>query len=502
LLGLSLAVLFVHEMGHALAVRHAGRRIVCAGFRLYLGHPAFFIDSSDLLLAPRRARAINALAGPYAEAVAAGVVSLTVWLAPNAPASSLLFRLAGLSYLAVLINLIPFIELDGYWLLSDILNVPRLRERAFGVLRYELPGRLRRRRASLSVAERMLVMFGIGAVVFPVAALVTAWTFWGPIAQRLFTVLWNGGPLGRLVLVLLLGLIAGPLAHVAGRAVPAAARWARRAADDLRFWAQTPWRVEAAAAVAALPAVGEIDDGYLADLAGRVTRRRVREGAVVVRQDEAAEAFYVVRRGRFDIVERDVDGGERLLRRAGPGDSFGELALLEYRPRTATVRAETDGELFVIDAGTFQRVLAPVMTTPELAPATRPALEVQALPPFRHLGHADAALLAERGEWILYGPGEIVGFGGDETADFYVLTAGQAEVLQDGARTAVLRAGDQFGVISLLRDVPRTATVRTITPARLFRIGGGTVRTLVPRAFPGAALPSAEGSQDATGGHS
>jgi len=310
--------------------------------------------------------------------------------------------------------------------------------------------------------------------------------------------MWNGGLLGRVVLVLLLVLIAGPLAHVTGRALRAAARRARRAADDLRFWAQTSWRVEAAEAVAALPAVVAEIDG--ADLAGRVSRRRVREGAVVVRQDEAADAFYVVRRGRFAVFERDDDAGERLLRRAGPGDSFGELALLEHRPRAATVRAETDGEVFVIDAGTFQRVLAPVMTSPELAPATRPAL-VQALPPFRHLGLADAALLADRGEWILHGPGEILGGEGGERDGLYVLAAGQAEVVQDGARTAVLRAGDHFGEVAFRPDVPRTATIRTITPARLFHIDGDAFRTLVPQAVLRGALRSADASHETTGAH-
>lgn len=273
----------------------------------------------------------------------------------------------------------------------------------------------------------------------------------------------------------------------------------RQAADDLRFWAQTFWRVEAAEAVAALPTVvAEIDS---ADLAGRVSRRRVPEGAVVVRQDEAADAFYVVRRGRFAVFERDEEVGERLLRRAGPGDSFGELALLEHRPQTATVRTDTDGELFVIDAGTFQRMLAPVMTTPEPAPAKRPALEVQTLPPFRHLGLADAALLAARGKWILHGPGEIVVFQGDETDGFYVLTAGQAEVVQDGARTAVLRAGDHFGGIALLCDVPRPATVRTITPARLFRSDGDAFRPLAPRALRRGTSRSADASHQATGAH-
>jgi cAMP-dependent protein kinase regulator len=264
----------------------------------------------------------------------------------------------------------------------------------------------------------------------------------------------------------------------------------RSVLSDLRFRAQTSWRVEAAEAVAALPLVAEIGNDALSDLAGRVRRRRVREGEAVIRQGEAGGAFFVVRRGRFAVVELDDAGSERTLRRAGPGASFGELALLEHRPRTATVRAETAGELFEIDAGTFQRVIAPAMTTPDLAPALRPLLEVWALQPFRHLDQRDAALIAERGDWIVRGPNEIVVREGDMADGFYVLAAGRAEVLQGGSRTALLRPGDYFGEVALLQDVPRTATVRTISPTRLFRIDGGAFRSLVAAAFRRGALPT------------
>lgn len=500
LFAFGLLALFVHEMGHALAVRHAGRRVIRAGFQLYLGHPAFFIDSSDLLLASRRARAINALAGPYAEAVAAGAVAIAAWLWPDRAATPLLFRFAGITYLNVLINLIPFIELDGYWLLSDLLDVPRLRPRAFAVLRYELPDRIRRRRLALTPVERGLAAFGVAGVAFSAAALVTAWTFWGPIARRLLDVLWRSGAGGRAALVLLACLTLGPLVHAAGHAARAFARRLRIAAADVRFRAQTSWRIGAAHAIAALPFVGELDDEALADIAGRVTRRRAGEGAVIVRQDDAAHEFFVVRRGRFTVTELDAEGRERVLRRAGPGDSFGELALLQRRPRTATVRAETDGELFVVDAGTFQRLLAPRMSAPDLEPAVGPVLDVWTLPAFRHLKQADAALLAERGEWLSVGPSQDVVGQGDPPDGFYVLASGQAEVIRGGQRTAVLRAGDHFGETALLRDVARTATVRTLTACRLFRIDAAAFRTLVAGAFARGALREA-GAYEASGAH-
>jgi putative peptide zinc metalloprotease protein len=499
LLGLGLVALFIHEMSHALAVRRAGRRVVSAGFQLYLGHPAFFIDSTDLMLAPPRARAVNAMAGPYAEAVAAGMAAIGAWLAPVGSVA-VLFRFAGITYLNVLLNLIPFLELDGYWLFSDLLDVPRLRPRSFALLRDELPARLRGRRAAFTPSERGLAAFGVVGLLFTGAALVTAWTFWGPIARRLATATWHGGAGGKAVLVVLLVLIVGPIAHALGGLAAAAARWSRRRLADLRFRLQTSWRVEAVDLITSLPAIAELDDSDAADLAGRVGRRRVRPSEVVVREGSAADAFHVVRAGRFAVTERSADGGERPIRHLGPGEAFGELALLEGRPRTATVRAETAGELFVVDAGTFGRLLAPNLSSP-LKAYERSLLEVWALPPFRHLSQGEVAEIAGRGEWVSYRPHETVVRQGELGDRFYVLGAGQAEVVIDRQRATTLRAGDHFGEIALLHAIPRTATVRTLTLARLFSLDAAAFTALLAGAFARSSARTPTDDHNALGAH-
>jgi CRP-like cAMP-binding protein len=65
-------------------------------------------------------------------------------------------------------------------------------------------------------------------------------------------------------------------------------------------------------------------------------------------------------------------------------------------------------------------------------------------------------------------------------------------VTQDGRRLRTLGAGDHFGELALLLDVPRTATVRAVTPTRLFRVDRDAFDQLVRRAFdrPGAGMPS------------
>ncbi|MEY2468702.1 MAG: putative peptide zinc metalloprotease protein, partial [Actinomycetota bacterium] len=399
LLSMLFGVLSLHELGHALAVKHAGREVVRAGFMLYLAHPAFFVDSTDLAFASRRHRAINAVAGPFVEAAVAGLAVVVAWSTDLGVANDL-YRFAALSYFNVALNLIPFLELDGYWLLTDLLDTPRLRARSFALLRHDVPDRLRGRRPPFTRAERAVAIFGVFGVVSTAIALVLAFTIWFPLAGRLLSEGWDAGLAGRIAVVLIVAVAAGPVVHFGLAAAKAAGRFGGRIVDNVRFRAQTRWRVEAAQAIAALPHADELDDDVLSDLAGQVGRRRVREGVAVVRQGDAADAFFVVRSGSFEVVERDVDGTDRLIRHLAPGDAFGELALLARRPRSATVRATSDAEVFVLGAGAFSRLLAPALGEPALLPTLGPALEVRGLHPFRRLSLAEAGTVAERGEWI------------------------------------------------------------------------------------------------------
>jgi MFS family permease len=75
-------------------------------------------------------------------------------------------------------------------------------------------------------------------------------------------------------------------------------------------------------------------------------------GQMVFRQGEPADRFYVIETGAADVV-----GDGHLVTTLGPGDGFGEIALLRRVPRTATVRAATDLELQALTCDRFLPVV-------------------------------------------------------------------------------------------------------------------------------------------------
>jgi CRP-like cAMP-binding protein len=93
-------------------------------------------------------------------------------------------------------------------------------------------------------------------------------------------------------------------------------------------------------------------DVLIADL----RRRPFASGEVIIREGGPGDAFYILARGSVEVSRRSNAGEERINTMKG-GEFFGEIALLNGVPRTATVTGESPGELYVLSREDFLNVL-------------------------------------------------------------------------------------------------------------------------------------------------
>ncbi|GIX21433.1 MAG: Crp/Fnr family transcriptional regulator [Gammaproteobacteria bacterium] len=113
-----------------------------------------------------------------------------------------------------------------------------------------------------------------------------------------------------------------------------------------------------------IPLFEGLDDAQRALLAGACLRRRYPRGALVVQEGEQSDTLYLIIQGQVKVCRSTEDGREVVLSLLREGEHFGEMALLDAQPRSASVYTMTASELGLIRKADFERVL---LDNPRLA---------------------------------------------------------------------------------------------------------------------------------------
>lgn len=141
LAGLTLILAKVlHELGHAYTCKRYGARVATMGVALLVMWPVLYTDTSGAWRLPqRRQRMAIGAAGMAAELALACWATLLWSFLQDGMLRSAVFTLASTTWILTLaVNLSPFMRFDGYFLLSDLLGVPNLQQRAFALTRWRL----------------------------------------------------------------------------------------------------------------------------------------------------------------------------------------------------------------------------------------------------------------------------------------------------------------------------------------------------------------------------
>jgi CRP/FNR family cyclic AMP-dependent transcriptional regulator len=123
-----------------------------------------------------------------------------------------------------------------------------------------------------------------------------------------------------------------------------------------RWFAEEDECVDLEATLADVPLFAGLDRRTVEQVAKRGKHRSYEAGEAIITQDAPASALYVILTGHA-TVEREHGQLSGMVGELGPGDFFGELALIEEHPRTATVRATEPTECVLFVAWEFTALL-------------------------------------------------------------------------------------------------------------------------------------------------
>ena len=201
-------------------------------------------------------------------------------------------------------------------------------------------------------------------------------------------------------------------------------------------------------------------------------------GDVIIRQGDAADGLYILASGTARVLMTGEDGTEATLSHLSPGATFGEAALLDGSPRTATVRASSPASALVLERRVYSAL---ERVHPEIAGALDSHRRAHTLQRFLRTHSAFSSMsmegLREMAAQLTeadFGHGDRVLTEGSPADCLLIVLDGRLRVFRttDGSNRDVgfLRTGDAFGEAALEPGAVRGASVEALTDVRLLRL--------------------------------
>ena len=106
-----------------------------------------------------------------------------------------------------------------------------------------------------------------------------------------------------------------------------------------------------------VPLFSELNDDAITSLGRLAARRKYPKDTVVFFENEEGDSLFMILDGRIKVTILGDDGREIILTMLGEGDLFGEMALLDNEPRSATAIAVEESELLLLHRNDFQTTL-------------------------------------------------------------------------------------------------------------------------------------------------
>ena len=215
-----------------------------------------------------------------------------------------------------------------------------------------------------------------------------------------------------------------------------------------------------------IPLFSDLPEDAFAQLLGDLQLKRFARDGVVLREGDPGTSFFLLARGTVEVSKK-VSEENLVLARLSDGSVFGEMALVSNEPRSATVRALSHVDLLELSRADLEKQAQQVESIGQaLKKFTRSRMlsNLMALSHvFRALPHEERHAVLDRFISMAVKKGQVIIEEGRKGIGLFVVLRGEAEVKKREGNTlvplALLREGDVFGEISLIKDIPTTATV-------------------------------------------
>jgi len=236
-----------------------------------------------------------------------------------------------------------------------------------------------------------------------------------------------------------------------------------------------------------------LSDSALNALANSISEADFPAGSEIVREGEAGDAFYFVKRGRLEVTRKTKYGQEAKLSVIVEGQGFGEMALLTCSIRSSSVRALTDVTLYKIEKAVFEEI---VLNEASFKYALHRKIKdhhqfdrIKTLQPFALLEPEKMHIVMEKMTEKRYARDEDIIVQGEKGDNYYIIKSGVVAVLKkkkdlnEYTRIAVLSDGEAFGEEALIRDDPRNATCRAMEDTTVFVLNKNDFSRIIKGSF-------------------
>lgn len=222
-----------------------------------------------------------------------------------------------------------------------------------------------------------------------------------------------------------------------------------------------------------IPLFSDLSKNAFIELMERMEIRVMTPGEPIIIEGEVGNSFYIIASGQVRI-EKHIDGETVVLAQLADGAFFGEIALLSDSPRTASVVADTDVELFEISREVINAVIKEYPSVHHVMMRFYKQRLLSNLlntsPIFRKFDKVQRKQLIEMFRSREVASGDPVITEGQKGDGLYVLLSGRCKVMKHGAAVATLKEGDVFGEMSLLTRDPVSASVMAAGRVMVLRL--------------------------------